>query len=516
MRVKTVVIAVAVIAASFAASLKVMDWLQPGDSSPPPVLAALPPLPAVTRNSTLLVPIKIPLKAIGDAADRAAPRNFGGKADNPVPQLLQDADIDWTAARGPISASGGQDALSLATPLTGKLDVKGALSANARDAIGNALGSLLGGNVAKQIAGINIKAFHADADIRGNVAMTSRPKLTANWRIEPNLAARVDLGDTNLSISGVRVNVPAQMKPAIDQVVNEQLAALQQRIGNDPALETSARREWAKLCRSIPLRGSAAPQSRLWLEMRPTKAIAVQPKIDAGNVTLMLGIDAETRITPSETKPDCPFPATIELVAARPGRVDIGVPVDMPFTDINTILAAQFTGKTFPENGDSSVAVTVKRATVAASGDRLLISLVVDAKENRSWFGFGTNATVHIWGRPALDTAQQTVRLTDIKLAVESEAAFGLFGAATRAAIPYLEKAVAERAVIDLKPLAADARTRIGALIDDLRKNDDGLRVDAAVNSVRLAGLAFDSTKMRVIAEAGGAVSVVVNRLPGF
>ncbi len=515
MRVKTIVIAVAVIAVAFAASLKVMDWLQPGGASAPPALAALPPLPAVTRNSTLLVPIKIPLKAIGDAADRAAPRNFGGKADNPVPQLLQDADINWTAARGPITASGGQDALSLATPLTGKLDVKGALSDNARGAIGDALGSLFGGNVGKQIAGINIKAFHADADIRGNVAMTSRPTLAANWRIEPNLTARVDLGDTNLSVAGVRVSVPAQMKPAIDRAVNDQLAALQQRIRNDPLLETSARREWAKLCRSIPLQGSAAPQSRLWLELRPTKAIAVQPKIDAGNVTLMLGIDAETRITSAETKPDCPFPATIALVAPRPGRVDIGVPVDMPFTDINTILAAQLAGKTFPENGDSSVAVTVKRATVAASGDRLLISLVVDAKENRSWFGLGADATVHIWGRPVLDTAQQTVRLTDIKLAVESEAAFGLLGAATRAAIPYLEKAVAERAVIDLKPLAADARTRIGALINDLRKNDDGLRVDAAVNSVRLAGLAFDSTKLRVIAEAGGAVSVVVTRLPG-
>ncbi len=514
MRLKSIVIAAVVVAAAFAVTLKAMDWFAPSPSPPP--VAKLPSLPEAARNSTLLVPIQIPLKVLGDTAERAAPRDFGGKAANPVPQLLQDADINWTAARGAITASGASNALTMATPITGKLNVTGSLSAGARGAINDALGSLLGGNVAKQIGAINIKSFKADAEIRGTVGMTSRPALTANWRIEPNLAAQVDLGDTNLSIAGVRVSVPAQTKPAIDQAVNEQLAALQQRIRNDPLLEQNARREWAKMCRSIPLKNPSVPQSQLWLELKPTKAIAVQPAIDAGNVTLMLGVNAETRITASETKPQCPFPATIELVAPRPARVDIGVPVDLPFTDINKILAAQLAGKTFPEEKDSAVAVAVKGATVAAAGDRLLISLVVDAKEKRSWFGFGADATVHIWGKPVLDDKQQTVRLTDIKLAVESGAAYGLFGAATRAAIPYLEKAVAEKAVIDLKPLAADARQQIGAVVGSLQKKDDAVRVESAINSLRLAGIAFDSTKLRVIAEASGVVKVTVMALPAF
>ena len=57
-----------------------------------------------------------------------------------------------------------------------------------------------------------------------------------------------------------------------------------------------------------------------------------------------------------------------------PGKVDIGIPIDMPFTEINKIIEAQFAGKTFPEDGSGAVNVTVKKATVAASGDRLLIS----------------------------------------------------------------------------------------------------------------------------------------------
>ena len=153
------------------------------------------PRPAVR---CILAQVAIPISAIRDAADRGAPRNFAGKADNPVSQILQNADIGWTASRGPIAATGGQDVLSLTTALTGKLNVTGSLSSKATGAVGDALGGLLGGNVAKQIGSVNIKSLNASAEIKGNVTITSRPKLAAAWHLEPNLAAQVTLGDTSL------------------------------------------------------------------------------------------------------------------------------------------------------------------------------------------------------------------------------------------------------------------------------------------------------------------------------
>jgi hypothetical protein len=304
------------------------------------------------------------------------------------------------------------------------------------------------------------------------------------------------------------------MKPVIDKAVNDQLAGVEARLRNDPALESNARAQWAKLCRSIPLQGAASSLPQLWLELRPTRAIAAQPRIDASAVTLTLGLEAETRITPAQTKPDCPFPAALVIVPPAPGRLSIGVPIDMPFTELSKLLDAQLAGKTFPEDG-SAVGVTVKRAAVAASGDRLLISLLVNARE-KSFFGFGGEATVHIWGRPTLDQAQQVLRLTDIELAVESEAAFGLLGGAARAAAPYLQAALAEKAVVDLKPFASNAQKRIAAVISDFQKNEDGVRVAAEITALRLAGIAFDSKTLRVIAEANGAINVSVTALPGL
>ena len=514
MRLKTILIAVAVVAVSFFISLKAMDWLSPRGTAP--VLVELPPLPQIPRVSTIIAPVAITLNAIREAADRGAPRDFAGKAANPAEQILQNADINWAAARGPISATGAQDVLTLATPLTGTLNITGSLSSKVTGAVGDVLGGLLGGNAAKQIGSINIKNINASAEIKGNVAMTARPQLVANWRVEPNLTAQVNLGDTSLTVAGARVSVPAQMKPVIDKAVNDQLASVQARIRNDPAIENNARAQWSKLCRSIPLQGAASSLPPLWLEMRPTKAVAAQPRIDAAAVTLTLGLEAETRITSVQTQPDCAFPAALTIVPPAPGRVAIGVPIDMPFTELSKIVEAQFAGKTFPEDGSGSVDVTVKRAGVAASGDRLLISLLVNAKEKKSFFGFGGEANVHIWGKPVLDQAQQMLRLTDIELAVESEAAFGLLGTAARAAMPYLQKALADNAGVDLKPFASNAQKRIAAVIADFQKNEDGVRVAAEITTLRLAGIAFDSKTLRVIAEADGAINVSVTALPGL
>jgi Domain of unknown function (DUF4403) len=194
------------------------------------------------------------------------------------------------------------------------------------------------------------------------------------------------------------------------------------------------------------------------------------------------------------------------------GAIAVGVPIDMPFAELNRLIELQLKGRRFPEDGSGPVDVEVLRAHLSSAGERLLISLRVKAREKKSWFSFGTEATVHIWGRPALEQDSQILRLTEISLAVESEAA--LLGAAARAAMPYLQKALADKAVIDLKPFANDARVKIAAALAEFQRVGDGVRVDASVNGVRLTGIEFDARMLRVIAEASGTVKVAVSQLP--
>ena len=501
------------IVAVMAALLAVLSLWSAGPDRKP-VLADSPPLQPVTRTSVVIAPAAVALSAIRDVMEAQAPRDLSGKRENPVGQLLQNSELGWTITRGPLALSGRPDGLTVVTPLTGTFRLTGQIGPQV-GSITSALGGLLNESLGKQVGDLTGRALDQRADVRGNVTINVRPSILPNWRLEPNLSGQANIGDANLSVMGVRLNLSREVKPLLDRAVGEQMGALQARIRNNPAIEVAARREWARMCRSIPL-GKAAPGvPDLWLEVRPVRAVAAQPRIDAAAVTLTVGVQAETRITPAESKPDCPFPATLEIVPPmEQGRVAIGVPIDVPFTEVNKLIEAQLKGRVFPEDKSGPVEVTINRATLAASGDRLLISLRVKASEKKSWFSFGADATVHVWGKPVLDTAQQMLRLSEIELDVESEAAYGLLGTAARAAIPYVINALAENAKLDLKPFAATALTNIQTAIADFRSPQPGVQVEAAVTALRLAAIEFDAKTLRVIAEADGTVKVAVSALP--
>jgi uncharacterized protein DUF4403 len=512
MWLRTIFIGIAILVVTFLGASFGMQLLSPSGSARP-ALTEVPPLKAVSRTSVIVTPAAIALSAIRDVLDQSAPRNLTGKRENPVSQLLSNADIGWTMARSPLSVAGRPDAMAISTAINGTLRVTGQISSQVGNLTG-ALGGVLNQNLGQGLQNLTGKTLDQRADIRGNVTILSRPALLPSWRLEPNLTAQVSIADAALSIAGIKLGVSNEVKPFLERQVNEQVTALQGRLRADPFLEAAARREWRKMCRAIPLGAAGQGMPDLWLEIRPKRAFAGQPRIDASAVTLMLGVEAETRIVPAETKPECPFPASLEIVPqADRGRVDIAVPIDVPFTEVNRLLAAQLAGKTFPEDGSGPYEAVVKTASLAASGERLLITLRVKAREKASWFGLGADAEVYVWGRPVLDQARQILRLDDITLDVDSEAAFGLLGAAARAAVPYLKDAVAANAVIDLKPFASNARKSLAATLAEFRTGADGVRVDADITDLRLLGIEFDAKTLRVIAQANGTANVVVSAL---
>ncbi len=345
-----------------------------------PALVEVPPLQPVVRSSRIVTPVAIALTAIGDALEKNAPREVSGRRDSPIREmrdLLSNSEVAWTVARGPLAVSGRSDALAVSTPLNGTFRVTGQLAGQAGDLAGM-LGNLLGGNLGRDVQNLATKPFDQRAEIRGNVAVTSRPALLPAWRIDPNLAAQVALADASTNILGMRLSISNEVKPLLDRNVNEQVAELQAKVRDDPFMEIAARREWQKMCRSIPLGAAAAGMPNLWLELKPTRAFAAQPRVDQTALTLTVGVQAETRIVPSETKPDCPFPAELELVPQiERGKIEVAVPVDIPFTEVNRLLEAQLKGKTFPEDKSSAFSATVRSVELAGSGDRLLISLRV-------------------------------------------------------------------------------------------------------------------------------------------
>ncbi len=79
--------------------------------------------------------------------------------------------------------------------------------------------------------------------------------------------------------------------------------------------------------------------------------------------------------------------------------------------------------------------------------------------------------------------------------------------------MPYLQKMLADKAVIDLKRFAADAKKRVAAAVSSLAQQGSGMTATVAIDDLRLVGIAYDDKTLRVIANAAGTASVAITKL---
>ena len=509
-----------------AGTLWTMGLLAPRSFNRPPTLDKVPALPLSAHSSLIVTPIVIPLSAIRDAIEQQVPRNLSSQdtSNSPSSPNIPGLPFNWSLAREPFAIVGAPRGLTLSSTLRGSIHASSGTMGPQGGPPGGFPGlpppGFLGGPPPPPGFG-RPPGFpgpsggsEQSVEFNGQITLTAHPNLRPEWRLNPNLTAQVSIGDAQLTIMGRKVSLSDQLKSVADGIISAQAAAFQAQTANSPMLEQGVREQWAKLCRTIPL-GSGPPGTPdLWLELRPTRALAGQPSIDETALTLILGMRAETRVVTAETKPNCPFPSQLDIVPQMDrGQVNVDLPIDIPFTEADRLIEAQMKGKIFPLDKSGAFTATVRSAKLAASGDRLLISMDIRANETKTWLGLGADATIHIWGKPVLDRAQERLRFDYVELDVQSEAAFGALGFAAQPVVPYLQKALADHAQIDLTPLVANARKNIESAIADFRKNTAGVQLDAEVVDVQLTGIEFDATTLRIVASAKGTVSVTVNKL---
>ena len=300
---------VIVVVVAFAGATLLLNVLWPSSlQEGRPSLASVPPLPPLAGTSTVLTPAAIAMSAIRDALEAQAPRNLSGQSAKSGVAIAAGAELNFTVKRGPLNVTGRPDALVVTTPLYRHVPGPRHHHRRGRQRARRCIGNIIGGNIGQQVQGLTGKAFDQHADIHGTVTALARPTIAPNWRLAPNLTAQVNVVDVALPIAGIKLSVSNEVKPVLDNTGARADRHAGRRVRNDPFIENAARAEWAKLCRAISLGAAAQGVPDLWLEIRPVRAIAAQPKIDANAVTLLVGVQAETRIVPNETKPNCPFP----------------------------------------------------------------------------------------------------------------------------------------------------------------------------------------------------------------
>jgi hypothetical protein len=151
MNFRTIILGLVIFVAAFIGATLLMNLLWPSSlQEGRPQLVTVPPLPPLTGTSTVLAPAAVAMSAIREALEAEAPRNLTGHPQNPVSQLLEGAELNFTITRGPLAVTGRPDSLVVSTALNGTFQARGTLT-GATGALGNTLGNMIGGNIGQQV-----------------------------------------------------------------------------------------------------------------------------------------------------------------------------------------------------------------------------------------------------------------------------------------------------------------------------------------------------------------------------
>lgn len=461
--------------------------------APPEVLAG----EARTAPSFIWTTITVPMAVVGRALEEAVPKRGSGTVADPIKGPVVNDTLGWNFSRSALQTKGVGGAISISSSISGTTTLKGV------GRIPSEIKRFIGG-------GLPDFPFSATTRISATTAAQARPELLPNWRVQPHLTLSAKVQQASVPIQHLgTIGIQGQVQSQIDAKLGELKGQLETKMRGDTRLETEARKAWTKLCQAHPLDVDRDGKPDLYLRVTPILARAAQPRIGENAIEQQVGIEARTEIGHDATKPDCPFPASVQLRPLDEPRFEVALPIELGFDRLNALIAPQLP-KTF-ESPEYWLKAEIRKVTIAAAGaDRLSIAVEGTLAETRSGTTQPVPGTFLVRATPRLEVEQQRIVLEKVELDPKSLEVFGVTGEPAQGAARLLERGMSGLAA-DLKPEAAKLPGLADAAVRALNQAKGAeVVVTARFEPPKLATLDFDERRLRLTAQARGKVTVAV------
>ena len=442
-------------------------------------LAILPLSPALAvpdracKNSSILLPVHVPMEAIAARLNEVVPLSLSG----------DEGYLKWSVARQPIELKASQNTLHAVTQLAASVTVH-----------------------VKTPWG---KVEETLDRIKADVTVSMRPRLTSDWRVRPNGAAKVKLTKASGKIGPIRYSVRGLLQIPLDKSVSEEVRRLNEYLESSTLIEDQAAKFWSGLHRPIQVNR----QPPVWLSLSPRGVSAGQPSIDERGVDLVVGIEADTALAtgvkPSAGRTRLP---SLDLAPHPPaGHFNIALPIVVDWKTANKAIADRLREKPIViEQGSGRL--VVERVTLGGADDgKMLVTARFSVQPtgllgkvlawiDRRLSGWGLdwrlsdaleNQTVRMTAMPRLDGVRKTVSVHQVKLTASSSdpvlLATDVYGWINDRTI---ESLVEQKAVVDLSKQISngerEAQARIDKITGDLGKH--GVKMNVSVQNVTSLG----------------------------
>ena len=483
---------------------------------PIPTSASSGTTPSPTSPSTLSIPVSIPIETLDSHLEGLIPNSW---ADSSTEEILDELDLS-ASARWKLHRS--------------------ALGLSARDAALHARPGFSGPvHLSVDLGPVGV---NATVELRGRLLLSTQPQLQSDWQLTiPDLSLRAEYDEATVPVtipltrhisvdfieripivkdlpligelvSGFREVVRTVTKPieelttvdvSVRGIVRDYMEPSIENLRRDiieevaaaPLLREAAAASWKKLCSTVAL------GSGVWLQLKPVRAYASQPRITDDTILLQLGIDAHTQLLLEDQQPTCPFPETLALRSPGPNRIEINLPAQISYAILDDALTEFFAGQSF---GDA-ILVRVDDITHVGPAEGSLVLGVAITVDTRKWFLSRAEGTLYFLVTPHLDVDSQTMHFLDVSMDAESRN--HLLHAVGEIGEPLLERAI-EQYTLELEPFRQRLLREGNEWIASLAM--EGLTVSGEILDIRLTRLEAGANALQLQGTTTATASVEI------
>lgn len=427
-----------------------VGWRAPAaDASAMALAVPAPPAsqaPVPDLLSELNVQLELDMAALQAGIDAFVPRSFSGREENPIAAASDDS-LTWSLNVGSAALHADGGALGFRIPITdGRVSIIGRVGAKPRKK-----GPF---RWLKKLAGFNISET---IDFDGVVEGTLRPRLNADWTIDPALRAEVTLSRAQAELFGgvLRISFRDAIKARIDEEVAKQAEQLKQRLAQDGRLVTVVERAWRAMHAVVRL----SDDPTVWMTWQPVALAASAPRAADAAVRMTLGTTVRAAVDVTPDKPTVDVRALPTPTTPRAdGQIALRIPVTMQLDRFDSVPADALGLPSSLELPGGQV--DIGKLSIHGSDERLTVA--VDVTLHGRWWR-ERSARLYVSGTPVFDPAANRLALSDAEFDVRTRSA--LIDVADRLLQPWVLEQIEQRAVFDIletqRELLRRARTEL-------------------------------------------------------
>lgn len=431
-------------------------------------------------ESTLSLPVKIPLANVEKALNLNIPQTFMGTEADPI-DLLSNDKLTYKINRQDLIIGTRNNLITFSVPVSGTARIKG-----------------------KVDLGFTSIPVSTRTDIVGTIFGDLALGIDNEWNIQPNLNVRTNLTKADVPIKNIgTISIRSILQKQVDKAINKEKPKLIAKLVEKLNLKAEVTKQW----NNLHLSEKVNQDPSIWIKTEPQSVSFKEFDLtDGKNVQSGIGIRmlVDTCICKEALAINFKPLPNLTIQEQIINKFLINLPVQVSLDELNNTLRSKVRGNSL--SIDENLKLIVKEINLSALGEKILVK--VDFKADKNSFLQEAEGVLYLWGNIFYDQASNYLKVVELDYDVDTKNALIL--TADLLLKPILLRKIEERLSFPLDQQLSRAKDEANEYIRKIKLPPE-IDANIVVKTIKVQKVVVTNNDIYLVLLADGNMSAILN-----